>query len=144
MKCKRFINVTICVMALAIISILVIDCFADQVDVAFSWIRDEGIIDERCHVIAQKKNWYKCYLVPKDVTERILRADLTEYHFCGWKRFDKQSFIDAGLECFLYGNCSDNVFVNMKYGSDEFNKTCIYVNRDKNTVVLYFGEIYGR
>ena len=73
-----------------------------------------------------------------------MRTDFTEHHFSGWKKLDKQSFIDAGFKYFLSGNCPDSVLVNTKRGADEFNKTCIYVNRNKNVVVLYFGETYGR
>ena len=144
MKCKRLINAIICIIVAVVMSVLVIDCFTDPVDVVFSWIWSEGIIDERCRMIAQKKNWYKCYFVTKDVTERILRTDFTEHHFSGCKKLDKQSFIDAGFKYFLSGNCPDSVLVNTKRGADEFNKTCIYVNRNKNVVVLYFGETYGR
>ena len=119
MKCKRLINAIICIIVAVVMSVLVIDCFTDPVDVVFSWIWSEGIIDERCRMIAQKKNWYKCYFVTKDVTERILRTDFTEHHFSGWKKLDKQSFIDAGFKYFLSGNCPDSVLVNTKRGADE-------------------------
>lgn len=111
--------------------------FSDSVDREFSAVIDRFDLDEP---VEQMRNWYKVFKLSDIQKAKLLSANFKELGYGAWQPF-KSSMSLPGRFC-IDGNNSLILYVS-KNGSDDFDGVYIFLNMDRNQVILVYGRTYG-
>lgn len=92
--------------------------------------------------VLYEKNWYLVYDLTIEQINDILRNNFENYNYQGWHRYNGSCSIgnDKSIQINGYRN---HVMINLKNGSDSYNKIAIFIDVTEKKIILFYGITYG-
>lgn len=112
----------------------------DKVFGEFEWLLDANCAEERWKMVNRERNWHVTYRLSNEDMEKMLSDEFGERGFLGWKRFSGMTILYGGYT--LNGE-RENIFVNEKVGSNEYDRIRLYIEIDKQYLTLEYGITSG-
>src|SRR5574344_2100890 len=125
-----------------IVLLFCISCInnSDYIHKEFSWLLSEKKFLKQPS--AGEKNWYLIYNLSQEQLDDILKNDFKHYKYQGWKRYNGSCSI-GNKESIRVKGYSNNVMVNLKKGSDSYNKIAMFIDLTEKKLILFYGITYG-
>lgn len=112
----------------------------DYVQKEFSWLISEKKFLQRPS--AGETNWYLIYDLTTEQLDELLKNDFQKHKYQGWKRYTGSSSIGNKAAILIKGY-QNNVMINLKEGSDSFNRIAMFIDLTEKNLILFYGITYG-
>lgn len=112
----------------------------DCVQKEFSWLISEKKFLQQ--PTAGETNWYLIYELTPEQLDELLKDDFKEHNYQGWKRYTGSSSIGNKAAILIKGY-RNNVMINLKEGSDSYNRIAMFIDLTEKKFVLFYGITYG-
>lgn len=100
------------------------------------WIADEALHGQRW---LHSKDWCSVYDMSEGDISNNLRSSFSAQQYTGWKAFKKRVNWGWGID-----GLKDEVYVNKKLGSTDYDQIAIYINKTRRLAFLVYGRTYGQ
>lgn len=112
----------------------------DRVYAEFRWLIDSHYGDDGWLMEQGATNWYVKFRLSQECLAEIRASDFKERGFIGWKKFYGTTILYGG---YVLNGSLDNLLVNEKAGSDDFNRIRMYIDVEKRYLILEYGVTSG-
>ena len=136
-------QILIFILGVFLISLIGCSCNGplDTVSNEFSDISKDFSLEEKS-LILKDKDWYQVYTVSKDKIQQLLDNNLNKYGYSGWEKFSRIEII-GNQNSYVVNGEKNEIKINLKKGSDLYDKIAIFIDQTDNKVILYYGRTYG-